>query len=425
MISDVDPLTRWQDRVMANLYAEPWDKAHQQRVAQEQHQKLYELQRLIAETPQGKPNYEQFGYAFAAMQGFSASDCAIAEQVALAVWRNGGKGSQIVLSGLLQSIALALQPSSLSFWIAALNWKKPRDSSAEQREIYAIAAICLLAGTSAPDDAEAVLCQLLQHPAPRVRAMVAYYLGSTGEMRQDGLSQAALNALKQCALHDTDTPTRYQARNSLWMFGQSLPRDNPKKVYRFNVQLKGHAARRVIDMRSKHTLAQLHAVIQDSFEWDSDHLYSFFVNGIAQDMRYQIDCPDLDGDEFSLSLHEMMADIHLSDAMKELAGQAEFVPEDHPALDAELGEMDVDDEERDAIDTTTISIGELGLLPKHTMLYFYDYGDNHEFLVTLEEIIDPTPKTRYPRLVRGEGASPPQYPFWDDEEDYEDEDGAK
>jgi len=56
----------------------------------------------------------------------------------------------------------------------------------------------------------------------------------------------------------------------------------------------------------------------------------------------------------------------------------------------------------------------------HTMLFLFDYGDDWRFVVEVIGRGEREPKVRYPRVLKKQGASPEQYPEWDDDaEDYE------
>src|SRR4051795_13162835 len=51
----------------------------------------------------------------------------------------------------------------------------------------------------------------------------------------------------------------------------------------------------------------------------------------------------------------------------------------------------------------------------HTMLFLFDYGDDWRFVVEVIGLREKEPKVRYPRVLKNVGASPEQYPDWDDE----------
>ncbi|MBN1285143.1 MAG: hypothetical protein JXB47_07085 [Anaerolineae bacterium] len=65
------------------------------------------------------------------------------------------------------------------------------------------------------------------------------------------------------------------------------------KTYTFHVSLPGTGrAWRKIEMRADQTLEDLHFAIQDAYEWDADHLYSFFMSGKAWDRRTEYSLPE-------------------------------------------------------------------------------------------------------------------------------------
>ncbi len=64
-------------------------------------------------------------------------------------------------------------------------------------------------------------------------------------------------------------------------------------------------------------------------------------------------------------------------------------------------------------DATEIKIGSLPLRVGDFMVYLYDFGDNWQFLVTLEEVRPPDAKLKNPRVLEKKGKAPEQYPDWD------------
>jgi hypothetical protein len=61
-----------------------------------------------------------------------------------------------------------------------------------------------------------------------------------------------------------------------------------------------------------------------------------------------------------------------------------------------------------------VQVGLLELKVGQKFLYLFDYGDNHEFDVTLLSIDPQAKKGKYPRVVGKQGESPPQYPDYDE-----------
>jgi hypothetical protein len=60
-------------------------------------------------------------------------------------------------------------------------------------------------------------------------------------------------------------------------------------------------------------------------------------------------------------------------------------------------------------------MAQLDLREGQIFLYFFDYGDSHEFDVTILKINELAPKADYPRILDYHGQAPPQYPDIDEE----------
>ncbi|PIX76710.1 MAG: hypothetical protein COZ37_06485 [bacterium (Candidatus Ratteibacteria) CG_4_10_14_3_um_filter_41_18] len=145
---------------------------------------------------------------------------------------------------------------------------------------------------------------------------------------------------------------------------KSLPREGIKFVdgtYIFKVSLAKDLWRR-IEISANHTLLDLHGAIQETYDFDDDHLYSFFM----------------DGKRWS---HERFT--------------SPF------------------DDEGPHVDE--VRIGELGLFAEQNILYLFDYGDEWKFRVELEDIRLKGPKPRKPKVIGKKGESPEQYPRYDEE----------
>jgi hypothetical protein len=78
--------------------------------------------------------------------------------------------------------------------------------------------------------------------------------------------------------------------------------------------------------------------------------------------------------------------------------------------------------EEPAEDLTRTTIASLGLRRKRRFWYWFDFGDDWWHRIEVVDIQDEVPRGKYPKVTKRVGASPPQYPNWDDEEDDEDED---
>jgi hypothetical protein len=58
----------------------------------------------------------------------------------------------------------------------------------------------------------------------------------------------------------------------------------------------------------------------------------------------------------------------------------------------------------------------------HVMLFLFDYGDDWRFTVEVIGRGQKVAKTRYPKVLKSVGASPEQYPEWDEDDAEDDED---
>ncbi|CAG0936916.1 hypothetical protein TFLX_05813 [Thermoflexales bacterium] len=120
---------------------------------------------------------------------------------------------------------------------------------------------------------------------------------------------------------------------------------------------------RDIEIAADQTLEDLHLMIQQAFDWNDDHLYSFFMSGQVYDQTTEIGSP-------------------WSETKRH---------------------------------TQRVTIGELDLSVCSQFLYYFDYGDSHEFDVQVKQINAAAPTGNYPRLVAQHGQAPPQYPEIDEE----------
>ncbi len=111
-----------------------------------------------------------------------------------------------------------------------------------------------------------------------------------------------------------------------------------------------------------HTLHDLHNCIQGAFEFDNDHLYSFFMDGRAWS-EDKFTCP--------------------------------FEDEGPHADEVKIGELDFSE--------------------KQSFMYLFDYGDEWRFFVEVSSIEATNVKLMKPEIIEIKGNIPNQYPDFDDE----------
>ena len=66
--------------------------------------------------------------------------------------------------------------------------------------------------------------------------------------------------------------------------------------------------------------------------------------------------------------------------------------------------------------TDLVEIGSLPLIIGASMKYIFDFGDNWEFKIELEDIKSDDTRINYAEILESHGKSPEQYPDWNDEE---------
>jgi hypothetical protein len=116
----------------------------------------------------------------------------------------------------------------------------------------------------------------------------------------------------------------------------------------------------LIEIAENQTLDDLHYAILSAVDFDSDHLYSFYMSGRAWDSSTEYASPYADGPS-----------------------------------------------------ATQVQIGDLSLRMKQKFLYLFDYGDEHRFDVQLVGVNpEAAKKDRYPRIVESHGKAPRQYGGW-------------
>jgi len=132
--------------------------------------------------------------------------------------------------------------------------------------------------------------------------------------------------------------------------------NDPKKTFLFKVKfLRDKRIYRIIEILGGQTLDNLHSAIIEAYDFDSDHLYSFFMNNKAwSDKEYEYCSP------YSKGRH-----------------------------------------------ADTIRISDLHIPKK--FLYLYDFGDEWKFEVEFQENGTQRPRRKYPRVIKIIGESPEQY----------------
>jgi Plasmid pRiA4b ORF-3-like protein len=210
------------------------------------------------------------------------------------------------------------------------------------------------------------------------------------------------------------------------------------KTYTFHVSIPGFGRLwRKIELEADQTLEDLHLAIQDAFEFDNDHLYSFFMSGRAWDQSteyclpegvdpYGFDLEELDeeeeGEEAPAPLREI-SEAEAAEALAVLEDESLTFVEKRERL-GPLWDLIVAAflESLSPPDVRETTLESLELERGREFLYIFDYGDEWRFKVRVHAINPDAPEGDYPRIVQSVGEAPEQYPDLFDENYEDDED---
>ncbi len=212
-----------------------------------------------------------------------------------------------------------------------------------------------------------------------------------------------------------------------------------------------HTVWRKLELRADQTLQDLHLAIQDAFEFDDDHLYSFFMSGKPWDQSTEYSLPEGTAEarmeaellEFYQAFMEDERDTETkTNEITEVMGMPPAIvqslleqarqlslqkPQEGELIDSIAenvfginvsGDPFFDPDEDEPGDATTTRLDDLQLVKGKKFLYLFDYGDQWEFSIRVHQINLNAPEGDYPRLVKSKGDPPPQYPDVDDEDFY-------
>lgn len=224
--------------------------------------------------------------------GLAQTDLAKAQDLYRRVYVTGGTGNLHAQEELLNLIGFTQDSATIPFWLELLDLSRPRDSFTMKRRTMALAALALLVIRAQDPAAVTALRQAARHAHPDIRALAVYYLGRAFLESERPLPSDVVDDLNGIAVQDAACLPRFQARWILRTTQQPVPFDNPGGVYAFQVMFKGSKRlSRTLELQSEQTLEDLHHAIQQAIHWDSDHLYSFFMNGERWDERYAFASP--------------------------------------------------------------------------------------------------------------------------------------
>ncbi|HVF99244.1 MAG TPA: hypothetical protein VND68_05360 [Chloroflexia bacterium] len=389
--------------------------------------RLDELERLLDNppAPPRKPDFYTAGigaYSYMPPIPLLPNDLPRAQALYRRLATSKGSGKNRTQEGLLHLIGSNAEPSALPFWLEMVELAPPRDQFAGRRKTYALAAIAFIAIKHDLPAAYDALISLTRHRDPAIRPQAVLYLGDAYLDAERPIPDPVAAHLYDVATTDAGFLPRYDARRVLRATGREVPLDNPDGTYTFKVYptwVRGVS--RTMELRSYHTLGDLHLTIQRAFQWDDDHLYSFYLNGVVHDPRYEVPHPALlDGDggfPFIALPIELAGDLETADDdVKQLLVSLGVLPRSAAPGGAEA-DGDAEEADKEPLMSVNAVIGELGLVPGHAFLYLFDFGDDNVFWVTVEGVKDKAGRGAYPRVVDKQGKAPPQYEYWEEEEE--------
>jgi len=154
------------------------------------------------------------------------------------------------------------------------------------------------------------------------------------------------------------------------------------KTYRFRVSIIGiPRLYRIIEASEDCTFDDFHDAIFHAFERFDEHLYSFFITQKdTRDSQTIYDAPEI--------THPMS-----------VKNSTRF--------------------EKKKKSASGIQIGDVGLKEKDVFHYLFDFGDNWWHRIMVQKISETMPKKKHIKLIKSVGESPPQYPEFDEDEEFE------
>lgn len=154
------------------------------------------------------------------------------------------------------------------------------------------------------------------------------------------------------------------------------------KTYRFRVSIIGiPRLYRIIEASEDCTFDDFHDAIFHAFERFDEHLYSFFITRKdTRDSQTIYDAPEIT----------------------------------HPMNAKNLTRF-----EKKKKSASSIQIGDVGLKEKDVFHYLFDFGDDWWHRIMVQNISETMPKKKHIKLIKSVGESPPQYPEFDEDEEFE------
>lgn len=326
-----------------------------------------------------KMKYSGYGLPPVYKYSLSQKEVELLPELYRKVLERGGNGANRVLENLLEFLVRVPGTNHFPFLLEALSLARPRDKGLPQRQEIILSYLSIAAVQRKDQVAFQHLMDLTRHESVDIRAQALEHLSVTYSILDQPVPQSVIDRAQVMVVEESEFYPRFLARQILQEANLPTPLENQGGTYSFKVHHRylGKGVYRIIEVKSEQTLADLHLAIQSAFEWDNDHLYAFHLDGDSRNESFEF--------------------------------QGSPVMFDNP-----FG--------ADAPPANEAILGKLGLSLHHKFLYFFDFGDSHEFDVEVVAITPKAKRAKYPRIVESKGESFPQYPDedeWEDDEDWE------
>lgn len=222
------------------------------------------------------------------------------EQLTRRVWMSAGTGRGAFEEHLLRLHIVNAGAAALPLLRDAISFTKERDKLSPDRKRWAMMGIAAIAWQLKDRAALDFLSSLLGHDDLRVRTWAVEFVAATHVTEARKLNDECVKALELVAKNDCAFEPRFRARDILTAAGHPTSVEPPGGVYAFKASF-GRASR-TIEMKSEQLMNELAWAIVDSFGWDSDHLFQFYLSKKLDSPAFKTpredEFDDLSADEF-------------------------------------------------------------------------------------------------------------------------------
>jgi len=333
------------------------------------------LTAMEAELAKPKPDFLRLRVALSKAHGLSTKQVERAQALYLRLWATSATGKGRAEEDLLSVVAHAADPVSIPFWKEVMALRRARDTFAAQRRALCTTALAFAVAKKPDSTAWDMLVEMTADPNAEARTCAVQALIELYE-QAEALRERALAVLWKVAREDSLFESRFLARRFL---GPLFPEKGnkgglPGKETAFAFKASFGRAHRTVELTANQTLRHLSNAILHAFQWDSDHLFAFYLTGNQKDQKFAV--PD-----------RTESDAIVPDFG--FGGEAPCDPEDWTSLE--------------------MTLGAIGMGVGHKFLYLFDFGDNNLFSIQVTGIHPSEKRAKYPRTVETVGQAPPQY----------------